>query len=276
MKILAIGDFHGKFPVKLKKLAKDVDLVLCTGDYGGSDKLLKVVFKYFEEGWQNVVGKNKVEKYIMEDYGSGKKVLDELSLIGRHVYLTNGNWDFTSNAKIERTGGLKLKAYPTLVKNMKNLKLFNRAYKKIGGLNVLFFGNFVTAGAYLDKGVRPEKARRRCIKRNKSEIKHIMKYSGKPVDILLAHYPPYGFFDKVDYPGENPMNGKHVGFKGYTKFIEKNHPLLFICGHMHEYQGKRKIGKTIVVATGSAKEGKAALIDFDVEKKRVKSIKFVK
>lgn len=35
MKILAIGDFHGKFPGKLKKLIKkeNPDLILCTGDF---------------------------------------------------------------------------------------------------------------------------------------------------------------------------------------------------------------------------------------------------
>ncbi len=33
MKILAIGDFHGKFPVELKKLVKEVDLILSVGDY---------------------------------------------------------------------------------------------------------------------------------------------------------------------------------------------------------------------------------------------------
>ena len=47
------------------------------------------------------------------------------------------------------------------------------------------------------------------------------------------------------------MNGKHVGFKGYTEFIKKNKPTLFICGHMHEYQGEKKVGKTMIVATGS-------------------------
>jgi hypothetical protein len=33
MKILAIGDFHGKFPEKLRKLAKDVNLILSVRDF---------------------------------------------------------------------------------------------------------------------------------------------------------------------------------------------------------------------------------------------------
>ena len=37
MKILIIGDFHGKFPEKLKKIAKrkDIDLVVSVGDHTG-------------------------------------------------------------------------------------------------------------------------------------------------------------------------------------------------------------------------------------------------
>jgi Icc-related predicted phosphoesterase len=276
MKILAIGDFHGKFPVKLQKLVKSVDLVLCTGDLGGSDKLLKIIFKYFEEGWYNIVGEKKAKQYIMEDYNSGKKVIGKLNSLGKMVHLISGNWDFSNNAKVQRTGRLKLKPYPAIIKKMKNLKLYNRTYRKIGGLSILFFGNFVTSGAYLDRGVRAEKDRKRYVKKNKEEIKHIMKYSKRPVDILLAHYPAYGYFDKVRYKGGNPMNGKHVGFKGYTKFIEKNRPALFICGHMHEYQGKKKMGDTLIVATGAAHDGKAAVIDFDEEKGRVKNVRFVK
>lgn len=276
MKICAIGDFHGKFPAKLKKLVKSSDLVLCTGDLGGSDKLLKIIFKYFEEGWYNIVGEKKAKQYVMEDYNSGKKILKKLNSLGKIIYLINGNWDFVSNIKVQRTGKLQLKSYSDIAKKKKNLKFHNRTYKKLSEFNVLFFGGFVTSGAYLDKGIRPEKDRKRYIKKNKQEIKHIMKYSKKPVDILLAHYPAYGFFDKVSYPGKNPMNGKHIGFKGYTKFIKKNHPKLFICGHMHEYQGKKKLGKTIMIATGAARDGKCAIIDFDEKKKKVKSIKFVK
>ena len=43
MKILVIGDFHGKFPVKLKEEVKKVDIVLCTGDLGGSKELLTII-----------------------------------------------------------------------------------------------------------------------------------------------------------------------------------------------------------------------------------------
>ena len=45
---------------------------------------------------------------------------------------------------------------------------------------------------------------------------------------------------------------------------------------MHEYQGMKKLGKTLIIATGSAKEGKAAIIDYDEKKGKVKRINLIK
>lgn len=54
-----------------------MDYVLSTGDYGGSDKLLKIIFKYFTERWWKVAGPKKTRGYILEDlygdrYGFGE------------------------------------------------------------------------------------------------------------------------------------------------------------------------------------------------------------
>ena len=274
MKILAIGDFHGKFPSKLKKEVEKADLVLCTGDLGGSDKLLKIIFKYFKHGWWKIVGLTKAKKYVLEDYSSGKKIINELGKLKNKIYIINGNWDFTSTAPWERTAGLKLEKYTKLMRRKKNLISINRSFKKINGLGILFFGGMVTAGAYVD-GALGKTHQKKSIKKNQREQAHLMKYASKDVDILLAHYPPFGYFDKVSYKGENPMNGKHIGFKGYTAFIKKKQPKIFICGHMHEYQGKKKLGKTTIITTGSAHDGKAVIIDFDVKKKKVNNVKFV-
>ena len=250
-------------------------MVLCTGDLGGSDKLLKLIFKYFKQKWWTRVGDKKAKQLVLEDYRSGKRILGELGGLGREIYMASGNWDFTTRSKAERNLQMKIVSYSKLMKKKKNLKFANRVFKKIKGVNVLFFGGIMTAGVYTE-GVFDKKETKKYIKKNQSETHHLMKHVKRDVDILVAHYPPFGYFDKVKFKGENPMNGKHIGFKGYTKFIKENQPVLFICGHMHEYQGKKKIGKTVIVATGSAKEGKCAIIDFDEEKKKVKSIEFVK
>lgn len=275
VKILAIGDFHGKFPAKLKKEVKKADLVLCTGDLGGSDKLLKIIFKYFKQGWWKIVGKKKAKKYVLEDYNTGKRIINELEGLNKKIYIIPGNWDFRSGATRERNTGLKIKSYSKIMRKKKNLVPVNRVFKKIKGLNILFFGGLVTAGVYLG-GVFNRKETARYRKKNKKETRHLMKYLNKDIDILFVHYPSFGYFDVVKFKGQNPMNGKHIGFKGYAEFIKKNKPTLFICGHMHEYQGKKMIGKTMVVATGSAKDGKAVIVDFDEKKKKVKNVRFIK
>lgn len=270
VKILVVGDFHGKFPSKLKKEAKKADFVLSTGDFGGSDRLLKVIFKYFSEGWHNIVGPKKTKEYIMEDYNSGKNILKELNSLGKPVYTISGNWDFVRKSSLERTGGINVKMFPKIVKKMKNVFWWNRGIKKVQGIKILAFGGKVTAYEYLNKNGyfrdKPKKVKK-FIKENKKEIDQIMKHGRKELDILFAHYPPYGYFDVVKYKGENPMNGKHVGFEGFTKYIKKYQPKVFICGHMHEYRGMKKLGKTLIIATGAAKEGRAVKLEIEKNKK---------
>jgi hypothetical protein len=63
--------------------------------------------------------------------------------------------------------------------------------------------------------------------------------------ILVTHAPPYG--TELD---NMPLVG-HVGNKSYKKAINKLKPDLFICGHIHETEGKiDKIGKTILINPG--------------------------
>ena len=277
MKILAIGDFHGKFPSKLKKEANKADLVFSIGDFGGSDRLLKIIFKYFYMGWHNYVGKKKAKELVMEDYNSGKRVIGELNKLKVPVYTIHGNWDFEDKKYSQRTAGLKLKKYSELIKNKKNIHFLKNRLINLKGLKLRAFGGNVTASAYLiDKKIFERKKIEKFKKKNLRERKQLFKLKDKNIDILLAHYPPHGYFDIVKFKGENPMNGKHVGFKPYTEYIKKYQPRLFICGHMHEYQGKKKLGKTTIITIGSAKEGKAALIEFSEDKKKNIKIKFIK
>ena len=279
IKIFAVGDFHGKFPKKLKNEAKKCDLILSTGDYGGSDKLLKVVFKYFYTGWWKEVGDKLAKEYVMEDYNSGKKILQELNKLKIPVYTIHGNWDFENTKKKQRTAGLKLQKYSEIIKSLNNIFFINKRIFNTGKIKLSGFGGNVTPLVYLSKSGGHSKRKRESYKRRylKEEAQLFRTFKKrKDIDIFLAHYPPEGYFDVVNFKGENPMNGKHVGFKPYTNYIKKYQPELFICGHMHEYQGMKKLGNTLIVATGSAKEGKAVIIDFDEKIKKVKRVRFIK
>jgi Icc-related predicted phosphoesterase len=275
--ILVIGDFHGRFPEKLKKEAKKADFVLSTGDFGGSDKLLKIIFKNFYSDWTKIVGKKKTKELVLEDYNNGKIIIKKLSELKIPVYTVRGNWDFEGKKRKQRTGGLKLKNYSDLMNKTKNIKFLKNEIVNLNDLILYAYGGYVTASIYTNKqGGFSNKKIKKYKKDHEKEKKLLFSKGKKDIDILLAHYPPYGFFDKVKYKGENPMNGKHVGFKPYTEFIKKYQPKIFICGHMHEYQGVKKLGKTSIIATGPAKEGKGVIIDYPEDKKGKIKVKFLK
>ena len=58
------------------------------------------------------------------------------------------------------------------------------------------------------------------------------------------------------------MTGKSAGIGFFREAIKKYEPKLVLCGHMHEYQGKKMLGKSLVVNPGEAGSGKFAVIDY--------------
>ena len=114
------------------------------------------------------------------------------------------------------------------------------------------------------------KKRREKTKKKLFEI--IRKTKGKR--IFLFHYTPKGFFDIIK-DKENPHHGESAGINFFLQAIKRYKPKLVICGHMEEYQGKKKLGQTLIVATGAASEGKAAVIEFDEEKGKVRKVRFL-
>ncbi len=66
--------------------------------------------------------------------------------------------------------------------------------------------------------------------------------------ILITHCPPYNtLLDKT-------FSGEHAGSKAIREFIEEKQPLLNICGHIHENEGKEDLlGRTRLICVG--KEG---------------------
>ena len=96
--------------------------------------------------------------------------------------------------------------------------------------------------------------------------------------IFVTHNVPNDCkLDKIrDKNASEIVRGKHYGSKLVRRIINRYQPVLCVSGHMHENQGKCKIGKTVAVNTGAALDGKCVVVDFDTEKGKVKSIKFVR
>ena len=71
------------------------------------------------------------------------------------------------------------------------------------------------------------------------------------LDVLVCHQPPYGFLDKVTFKGApKHWQGKHAGSKTILDYIRKNQPQYAFCGHIHEGEGKTRIGRTEVYNLG--------------------------
>ena len=81
----------------------------------------------------------------------------------------------------------------------------------------------------------------------------------KEKTILLTHLPPKN--TKIDRAHGMIL----AGSKAVRGAIEKNQPILHLCGHIHEASGEDKIGKTISINIGAVKEGKALILNIEEE-----------
>jgi len=77
--------------------------------------------------------------------------------------------------------------------------------------------------------------------------------------ILLSHNPPYGT------DADRSMNGEHIGSHAVREFVEREAPILVSCGHIHEARSVSKLGDTLIVNAGPAKNGYCAVIEIGPE-----------
>ncbi|PIU75595.1 hypothetical protein COS75_03430 [Candidatus Pacearchaeota archaeon CG06_land_8_20_14_3_00_35_12] len=289
MKILAIGDFHGKICPNIKKVLekKEYDTILCAGDFTGMAKIRDIIFKSWKEEkapWYEIIGIKKAKRLLKEDFNLGVDILKYLNSLRKKVFLVFGNsdyyrsWVFPKKKKGKLTYGYlePLGCFNDVIKKLPNLNLIQKEKRKINNLIIGGHGEYLDVTIFVATNVLNEtkeehKIRLKRYKRRKKEVFDLFK--GKKPDIFLIHYPPYKVLDIVKYKN-SPLYKKHAGFEPYTQVIKEYKPFLVICGHMHEYQGIKKIGKSIMVNPGLAEKGRFAVIDVDSNKKKVKSVKF--
>lgn len=285
MKILAIGDFHGRFTAKLKRLVKDVDLVLGVGDYAGIEDWRKYIDYIFnlEEGDKRIspeefYGKRGFKELMKKDFKMGEKVLLELTKPRVQVISVFGNGDdewyrypFDKNILQQN------KSRKRFLDRLKNFKDITYGTMVLNDISILGFGGYMDASANFEKkkitGKYPAAIKR--VKRTEKKLESMLKKLKNKKKIFLFHYPPRGIFDIIKGK-DNPYSGGSAGIDCFTKAIKKHKPGLVLCGHMHEYQGAKKIGSSVIINPGAAVEGKCAIIDFDENQGKVKKVKFVK
>jgi uncharacterized protein len=86
------------------------------------------------------------------------------------------------------------------------------------------------------------------------QIEHILRSAD--IDsrtILVSHPPPKGFFDKV-------AGDIHVGSESLRKIMDEKKPIILLCGHIHEHEGQKVVGDTLIIKIGSAEQRRAAEI----------------
>jgi len=282
MKILVVGDFQGKFPNKLKRKfqKEEFDLVICVGDIAGLDDWkpwIMARIKAMKKGMPTVdaeeyFGKKRYKELLKKEYASAKKVYRELDKLGKPIIYVFGNTDdgwynYPFGMRKEKAEKNKVKFLKKL-KNFININYKSRKYKEI---NFVGFGGYMDLEAFTNPKTFQDKESAREAKKRLGESKKKLFNTARKVKgdkIFVFHYPPKGVFDIIKSKG-NPMNRKSAGVQGFTNAIKRFKPKLVLCGHMHEYQGKKKFFNTIVVNPGDSGEGKYAVVDWPSLKVKV-------
>jgi len=259
MKILAIGDPHGDIE-KIKKIPlKGVDLILLTGDIGKADFARERHFENIErkkKGLKELKETKKDKKQIHDEiHNSTLNVLKYLSK-NSSVYTIQGNVGIASVSEVNKDNkkyGLTLSSTKKEIDKIKSFHLVKNTTRIIYGVRIGFLEYFLdTCWVKEFKPKNYQKLMKRA-KKQTEKAKEVLKRF-KRVDILICHQPPYGFLDKVSgkYGAPKSYIGKHAGSKAILDYIKKYQPKYVFCGHIHEGEGMKKIGKTEVYNLGVA------------------------
>ncbi len=265
-RILTIGDPHGRLDLLRRIPKRNIDLILLTGDLGKADFARN---RYFENVERKKKGLLELEytpedekKSYMEIYDSSMAVLRYLSKFAP-VWFIFGNVEPTikrTKQKIKDCGE-EVPYFVHDARAIEGVRIINNTLAnfngvRIGGLEFFLDTNWV-------QDFKPSDYRKRMsgAKKQTDRAAEILKRFGKyDLDILLHHQPPYGVLDKVGGHAPKHWHGKHAGSRVIRKFIDRYQPAYAFCGHIHEGEGKKKLGKTEVHNLGV---GGYKLVEFD-------------
>jgi Icc-related predicted phosphoesterase len=261
MKILAVGDPHGDIK-KIKKIpTKGIDLILITGDLGKADFARQFNFeniKRKKEGLPELkYTKLETKKVYQEIYNSTLNVLKYFSnSVPTYSILGNVGNDMIKDAEVKKDEKKFKVKLPYLSKGIGKLKDFYHVKNVVRNINCIrvgFLEYFVDTNWVYDFKPSNYSKRLNEARKESSKVKKILN-NFKNLDILVCHQPPYGYLDKVSAKYNLPRSwiGKHAGSKVILDYIKQYQPKYVFCGHIHEGEGRVKIGKTEVYNLGVA------------------------
>ncbi|MDP2628580.1 MAG: hypothetical protein Q8P15_01635, partial [Nanoarchaeota archaeon] len=221
-------------------------------------------------------GKKKFKKLLKKDFEAGKNTLKFLDSLGKPGFFVFGNGDdewykYPFSKKILQPKKKNL----NFVKKLKNIKEMTYKVRQYKGISFLGFGGYMDAKANnKSRDAKWQKAVDKRMKRAENKFNlFLRKIKGKA--IFIFHYPPSGIFDKIK-DKKNRFYGGSTGVDFYREGILKKKPFLVLCGHMHEYVGKKELGSSWVVNPGEGSKGMFAIVDIDEKKGKVKNVRFLR
>lgn len=123
--------------------------------------------------------------------------------------------------------------------------------RNINGIRIGFLEYFFDICWHKEYNNKDKKRIKRA-KKQTEKAKRILKNFGK-IDILVCHQPPFGYLDQTNHPSApKEWKGKHAGSKVILDYIKKYQPKYVFCGHIHEAEGKAKMGKSEIYNLGVA------------------------
>ena len=255
MRIIAIGDPHGDLEKVRQIPLEGADLILLTGDLGSANLMRKLAFMRIERekrGFPAQKPSNALRKRaFMEAYSSSLRIAKYLSKIA-DVYVIFGNVERSNREtrRFSREIGANLPYIYNDLNSIPGVRVINNVVARfrnmrIGGLQYFTDTNWVEDFSPPDFQRKMTEARRETKK-----AQRVLKGFGT-LDILLCHQPPYGILDKVTAKfAPKSWRGKHAGSKAILEYVKKHQPRYALCGHIHEGEGKKRIGNTDVYNLG--------------------------
>jgi Icc-related predicted phosphoesterase len=288
MRILAIGDFHGRFSAKLKKLISkyEYDVIISPGDFCG-DKHIKLFFKHAYgkdiELWE-VLGSKEYIKIMKQGEKEGELVISYLKNLNKPFFIVTGNHDHAGHRDV---GMVREKFPPKGFDDKMTLKFLNKlkvpvldfAKKQFQEFDLIGYPRSTYPGIVLKHMLKKKKYGKKFYKQVPIDYANFQKkldklFTDPSKTIFVSHNVPYRTtLDKIGPKGHKLARGKHYGSALTKELIKTHQPRLVIAGHMHENPGKIRIGKTVVVNPGAAMDGRAALITLTDKQVKVKFLK---
>ena len=251
MRICAISDPHGGLD-KIKQIPlSDVDLFLLTGDLGSASLARKMAFDNIERKKQGLEAIEytpaQKKRAFMEIYNSTMGIMRYLRKFAP-VFTIFGNIESSNHDTREesREIGVALPFLSNDLNALPNVRIINNRIANFEGIRIGGLGYFIDTNWVQE--FKPSNFRKRMAgaKKQTAKAKRVLRNFG-PVDILVCHQPPYGVLDKVTAKyAPKHWQGKHAGSKTILQYIKSKSPKYVFCGHIHEGQGMKRIGRTEV------------------------------